>query len=370
MPRKPFKTRPFQASFGTVDAPVFGRGTILDNGLIGEKPPSRTLLEKSDSVPDPAETENDLYALNSLQMQRTWPLEQLSVQIPLEYLRDNLPPGLRNKIGIAMCASTYVFNCTEENVSRRIKKMYHKWQGFWDIFRNSEYVFWPIQAEKGYFVTAVFHLAKGVIDDPDFDPDEDPYTDIPQVENPRYNIVEGWSVVDAAQGNEIARHRVIRVKDRIQRILQAEGIIFNPDSYKGDNTSTEAQWGFPWVPPPANGDEAWSSGIRSFALVRQLIQRVLDFYCQEQGYQDSFFEDPTCGWLNVDQVRHEMMGICAMNVIEDMNWNARLSVEVIQHITTVEGIKPFSTALLAPDNSAKRAYVPGSIDHPMNLRSP
>jgi hypothetical protein len=369
MPRKPFRSRPFQASVGTVDAPVFSRGTIVDNGLIGEKPPSRTLLENSADIPDPAETENDLYALNSLQMQRDWPLEPLSVQIPLEHLRDNLPPGLRNRVGVATCASTYVFNCSEENVDRRIRKMYRKWPSFWEIFRTSEYVFWPIQAEKGYFVTAIFHLAKGFIDDPDFDPDEDPEADIPQIDSPRYNIVEGWSVVDPVQDDDDAQRRVGRVKDRIQRILQKEGFVFDVGSYKGDDTTDGAQSGLPWVPPPVHGDEVWSSGIRSFALVRQLIQRVLDFYCRKQGYQDSFFEEPTCGWINIDQVRHEMMGICAINVIEDMNWNARLSVEVIQHITTVEGIRSFSAALLAPDNSGQRAYIPMSSGSPVNAES-
>ncbi|KAI0101491.1 hypothetical protein GGR51DRAFT_574898 [Nemania sp. FL0031] len=358
MPRRPFRTRPFKPRVGKPDVPVFSRGTILDNGLIGEKPPSRASLEASRFVPDPEETENDLYALNSLQLRRGWPLEQLSVQIPIEYLRDNLPPGARDLVGIAICGTPYVFNCTEENLARRTYKMYNRWQAFWDIFRTSEYVIWPIEAERGYFVTAIFHMEKGLMDDPDFDTDENVDTDVPQVQNPRFGIVGAWSVVDAQRG-VVAQERVTRVRDRIRRALEIQRIVFNPQSYQEHTAENGEQWSLPWVPPP-NADDGWSSGIRSFALVRQLIQRILDSYCRGQGFNDAFFVQPTCGWLNVDQVRHEMMGICAINVMEDMEWNARLAVECLPRITTIEGIPSFKASALAPVDTDKRAYVPES----------
>ncbi|KAI0528342.1 hypothetical protein GGR58DRAFT_509607 [Xylaria digitata] len=356
MPRRPFKTRPFQPRIGKPDAPVFSRGTILDNGLIGEKPQSRVPLEASKTVPDPAETENDLYALNSLQLRRGWPLEPLSVQIPMEYLRDNLPPGCREMVGIAMCGSTYIFNCDDEDLDRRIRKMYDKWQEFWDIFRTSEYVFWPIETKKGYFVIASFHMQKGFMDDPNFDSDGDPAADIPQVPNPQFGIVEAWSVVDGQRG-PVGVDRVKRVKRRIRRIFAAEGIQINRQSFMRHRGNNGERWNQPWVPPHDDG-EGWSSGIRSFAIVRQLLQRVLDIYCCQGDYKDDFFREPCCGWLNVDQVRHEMMGICAINVMEDMDWNARLAIECIQSITTVEGLPPFKAKFLAPYDNDKRAYIP------------
>ncbi|KAI0869027.1 hypothetical protein GGS24DRAFT_512579 [Hypoxylon argillaceum] len=358
MPRKPFKARPFQPSVGKPDVPVFSRGTILDNGLIGEKPLSKTAFETSRFIPPPKEAENDLYALNTLQLRRGWPLEQLSLQIPLEYLRDNLPPGVQNQVGIAVCGSPYVFNCDEDSVLRRARKMYRKWQAFWDIFHRSEYVFWPIEAERGYFVTAIFHMENGLVDDPDFDADGDPDAEIPQVQNPHFSVVGGWSVIDPQRG-EAAQNRVARVIDRIQRIFEAEGITFDPESYQEHTTARGDQWALPWVPPPSEDDD-WSSGIRSFALVRELVQRVLDLYCSDRTFEDNFFRVPTNGWLNVDQVRHEMMGICAVNAMEDMNWNARLAVECIQRITTVEGVPPFKASALAPVHAGKAVYIPES----------
>ncbi|KAI8946695.1 hypothetical protein F4801DRAFT_596248 [Xylaria longipes] len=358
MPRKPHRQRPYESLHGETDRVEFGRASVLANGMIGVKPKKRTDLEKSAAIPNPAEAESDLYALNSLQLHRSQPLEQLSVQIPIEYLHDNLPPGARRRIGIPICGSPYIFSCPDEHVLRRIRKYYRRWQGFWDTFRDSEYVFWPIEAERGYFVTAIFHMDKGLVDDPNFDPDEDPNADIPRVQNPLFNIVHAWSVVDPQRG-PTARKRVTRVRDRIERIFAAEGITFGPLSYMDQQVENGERRAMPWVPPLTTSDD-WSSGIRLFALVRQLIQRVLDSYCTGTGHEEWFFAEPTCGWLNVDQVRHEMIGICAINTLEDMNWNARLAVECIEKITTVDFIGEFKAALLAPDNTGKHAYVPTS----------
>ncbi|KAI0188282.1 hypothetical protein EV127DRAFT_471283 [Xylaria flabelliformis] len=349
---------------GEVDNVQFGRGSILVNGMIEPKPPNKTRLEKSNAVPNPSVAENDLYALNSLQLHRGRPLEQLTVQIPIDYLRDSLPPGAKNNIGIPFCATPYIFNCPDEDADRRIRKYYRKWKEFWDNFRTSEYVFWPIEAEDGYFVTAIFRMQKGQVDDPNFDPDADPNAEIPQVQSPLFNIVDGWSVVDAQRGDP-ARRRVDRVKDRIERIFAAEGITIDPLSYKDQQVGEDERRSLPWVPPPSDDDD-WSSGIRSFALVRQLIQRVLDFYCSETGYQDSFFDAPTCGWLNVDQVRHEMMSICAVNALEDMDWNARLAVECIENIHVEGVIGPYRADVLEPDDTDKHAYVPASdVNNPL-----
>lgn len=365
--RRPFSRRPYEAAVGTTDHPVFSRGTILDNGMIREKPASKTSLERSEAVPDPSSANHDLYALNALQMQRDWPLEALSLMIPLESLPDNAPPDVMRRVGIATAGPTSIFNCVEDDVDvdLRIRTLYSRWKRFWSIFRRSEYVFWPIETEEGYFVTAIFHLVKGLVEDPNVDP-ADSSVDVPRIPSQRYNVVDRWTIVDPAQGD-----RVIRVKDRVMRILQAEGFEIEMLSYSGNQTDSGDQWSSPWVPPLRDADEAWSSGIRSFALVRQLLQRIVDFYCQGLGFQYSFFQDPTCGWLNVDQVRHEMMGICAIAALEDMNWNARLAIEVIENINTVDGIEAFSTMLLEPPPStARRCYVPRSRDAPVNQYVP
>ncbi|KAK5634061.1 hypothetical protein RRF57_009775 [Xylaria bambusicola] len=358
-PRRPFRARPYQPDVGRPDFPVFSRATILDNGLIGEKPRGKAQLEASRHIPSPREAENDVYALNSLQLRREWALEPLSVQIPIEYLRDNLPPDARKLVGIAICGSPYIFSCNHDVIDRRTRKLYRVWPEFWETFRTSEYVFWPIEVTKGYFVTAVFHMEKGVMIDPDYDPENDPFDSPPIVPSPEYSVIGAWSIVDG-QRSEEAQERLEHVRICIEDILEWEGITFDDDAFMVHEGRDGEQWNEPWVPPPNPGEEEWSSGIRAFALVRQLIQRVLDTYCSQGEYSEAFFRQPTCGWINVDQVRYEMMGICAINSIEDMNWNARLAVECIESITTLEGHEPFRAGLLAPSNEEKEAYIPES----------
>ncbi|KAI0413290.1 hypothetical protein F5X98DRAFT_378873 [Xylaria grammica] len=353
MARKPLRGLRPLPFLGQPERPVLSRATILDNGLIGKKNQNKRSLEGAREVPDPRATEDNLYALNTLQLRRGWPLEELSVQIPMEYLCDKLPPACQKMVGIARVGPLYVFNCDERDLERRIGKMFGTWREFWNVFRKTEFIFWPIEADKGYFVTAIFHMEKAMIDDPDFDPDADPDAAIPQVESRDFAIVGTWSVVDGQRG-DAGQKRLRRVRERVELILAAHGIRFGEGSFMVHRGANGEEWNEPWV-PPHDDDEAWSTGIRSFAIVRQMIQRVLDLYCYQGEYDDGLFREPCCGWINVDQVRYEMMGICAVNVMEDMKWNARLAVECIQEITCVEGLPPFKANLLAPYDNDKKA---------------
>ncbi|KAI0596801.1 hypothetical protein F4775DRAFT_562813 [Biscogniauxia sp. FL1348] len=197
-------------------------------------------------------------------------------------------------------------------------------------------------------------------DDPNFDPTHPAAIGSGlkkplKVQSNEYTIVEDWSVVDPVRSNE-GTQREGRIKKRIQRLFAIEGLTFDRDSYREKKTA-KGKWPLPWVPPQT---DSWSSGLRSFALIRQLLQRIVDFHCTESGYNGSFFEEPTSGWLNVDQIRHEMMGYCAMNCIEDMDYNARIAIEVINAINSIEGISSFPANRLMPYNRDKSAWVPES----------
>ncbi|KAI0508698.1 hypothetical protein F5B22DRAFT_658990 [Xylaria bambusicola] len=342
--RRPFRAR--QPDAGTPADPIFGRATILDNGLIGEKPRSKTQLERSRHVPNPKDAELSIYTLNTLQLRRDQPLEALNVQQPIEYLRDNLPEDAKKLVGIARCGDYEIFDCEHHQLAERISQEYYLKPEFWETFRRSEYVFWPIEAERGYFVTAIFHMSN---DGDGLDRGWD--------RSISYNMtIDAWSIVDGQRGED-AQIRLNHVKKCIEDILELQGFGYGDDAFMMQNEGGE-HWNEPWVPPPTPGEEHWASGIRAFALVRQLMQRVLDTYCSKGEYSEDFFRKPTCGWLNVDQVRYEMMGICAMNTIMDMDWNARIAIECIERIDTVEGLEPFRTELLAADDDGKAAYIP------------
>ncbi|CAJ2502104.1 Uu.00g049570.m01.CDS01 [Anthostomella pinea] len=335
--RRKLKKRPFKPDVGVIDEPVFSRASVLDNGLIGEKPPSQNGLTRGNGFRPPKEAENNLYALNTLQLARERPLEALNVLQPLLYLQDRLPETVGDQISILTPGPVNVFGGSEANFERRQLRLYGTDLEFWNSIKGAQYVFWPIQAEKGHFVTAIFHSLRGDEADPNFDETTKHLGRRERrVRAREYSRVEAWSVVDPVRSDQ-ARARVTRVRDRIQRIFASEGsITFAPGSYK-------------------------DSGIRCFALVKQMMQRITDFFCREEGYQEGSYWDPdTSGWLNVDQVRYEMMGVCAINCIIDMDWKARLSVELIGDITTTPPVKKFDAKKLGPDDSRLKPYVPKS----------
>ncbi|KAI5923571.1 hypothetical protein F4810DRAFT_720149 [Camillea tinctor] len=357
-PRK--RPRNQDASYGTVTSPVFSRASVLDNGLIGEKPANKRSLTQERGYPPPDEAAEDLYALNSLQLRRDRPIEPGSLIYPVFYLLDSLPRALKRRVRTWQPGIEEVFNCPQSDFQVNAGKEYWSTRTFWNAVKSSEYFIWPIQAEIGRYVTAIFHLRKGLVNDPNFDPDDseasnDGAKDVPQVMSDEYFIIDAWSVVDAVRSNE-AIQRVNRVRNRLQQLFKPEGIVFRPGSYQKHKTATE-RWSLPWVPPQTDD---WSSGLRSFALIRQILQRIIDFYCTETAHNNSLFNEPTSGWLNVDQVRHEMMGYCAMNCIEDMDYNARIAIEAIDEINSIAGIRRIAARRLAPNNNNKSAWVPHS----------
>ncbi|KAI1491287.1 hypothetical protein F5X96DRAFT_632348 [Biscogniauxia mediterranea] len=352
----PPRKRPFQNEVGEIDAPIFARASVLDNGLIGKKPANKSSLTESNGYPQPSNAADDLYALNSLQLRRNRHIEPTSLIYSIYYLLDCLPRELRKRVKTWGPGDVLVFNCPKSDFNAKAQEHYKNDEQFWNTIKKSEFFLWPIEAEPGHFVTAIFHLQKGMTDDPDFDPTLKHGPKKPlKVQSNEYTIVEHWSVVDPVRSNE-GTQRENRVKKRIQRLFAIEGLTFRQHSYREQKTA-KGRWALPWVPPQT---DSWSSGLRSFALVRQLLERIVDLYCTELGYNDSFFQKPTSGWINVDQIRHEMMGYCAMNCIEDMNYNARIAIEAINEINSIEGIASFPANRLMPYNRDKSAWVPES----------
>ncbi|KAI0198114.1 hypothetical protein F4808DRAFT_463141 [Astrocystis sublimbata] len=349
------------ANIGDTDNVQYGRATVLVNGLMEPKPRSWVAFQRSADGVEPSAAEDSLYALNCLQFKRDSYLERYSVEIPTQALLKSLPQVCRNMIHIPDCCQRVFFELGEDILDQRIED---EWRGnelFWEPFLRAEYVFWPMQTSEGYFVTAIFHKRRGMIDDPDFDADANPDDSVPQIPGP-YNIIDAWSIVDTERGQG-AQEREALVRDRLQQILSQDSIMFLANAYKDRpvilNGSPTRQ-GMPWV-PQYNNDYGWSSGIRAFALIRQLVQRVLEYHIAEMEYSDDFFRESTCGWLNVDQVRHEMMGISAICAVNDMRWNARLSIECIKRLYTFEP-EPrdelFDADMLRPDDTHMRIHTP------------
>ncbi|KAI0012455.1 hypothetical protein F4779DRAFT_614659 [Xylariaceae sp. FL0662B] len=240
-----------------------------------------------------------------------------------------------------------IFNCADQEVDNRIQERYGNSTLFWGGIESAEYVLWPIDAGNGHFVTAILHMEKEA---PKSRPQENESESI---------VVESWSVIDPERG-VAARARVNRVRGRIQRIMALQGIVFKNMAYRENTTGIEP-FALPWVPQLT---EPWSTGHHSFVLIRELFRRIVNFHCFETGFRNSFFNDHTSGWLNVDQVRHEIMGISAVMCIDDMGWRAQIAIEPIEQIQTPGQSRSsviFDANRLAPlGNDTRRAWVPGA----------
>ncbi|KAH9889588.1 hypothetical protein F4778DRAFT_381318 [Xylariomycetidae sp. FL2044] len=355
------RPKPFQSVRGETDLPVFARASILGNGMIENKPNSKAELTEALGFMPPHNATDNLYALNGLQLKRDRPLEGHQLKYPLEWIYQNyLPKEVRERIFLGQNpGEPEVFGSDDEHFAQVSVDFYQDNDSFWEDLTGAEYCLWPIEAEDSKWVTAIMHLTEGTIDDPDFEEDpEDPGRVPPRVAAGYNNVVEHWSVVDPERSPE-ARARVARVRDRIERIFDLRGIYFRADSYRqsgSDDDDPDERLPLPWVPPQTDG---WSSGLRCFVLIRQMFQRITDFFCKDVGYDETFW-DATSGWLDADQARHEMMGICAIACMDDMNWQARIAVEMIGTIQGVRELPVFETSSFRPSDEGKEAYVPES----------
>ncbi|KAI0482964.1 hypothetical protein GGR56DRAFT_686131 [Xylariaceae sp. FL0804] len=377
--RQPWKPRPFRPLHGSVQNVVFGRGTVLDNGLIGPKPASRVSLEADEGVPDPNAAQDALYAANCLQLDRRQPVEALSLHIALECVHDGLPRAARAVCGLAMTAPTQIFSrgVSRQSFRRRANRMYHRYERFWRVFANAKWIFWPIEAEAGHFVTVIF-----VMDD--LEPNDNDRT---QPRQP-YTRVKAWSIVDPCRTAN-GRRRLRELRHRVTWVLERRGYPLERDTFhEWTDRGTRHKWGSPWVPPQIPDDDrrdTWSGGIRCFALVRQLWLRAASELCRQPAPPARAPPDEravnaripdgarvlfggaaaVAGHLNVDRARLDMAALCALRACADLGWRARLAVECVgPRLDGVAGRRGggVDAAALAPDDDDWAPYEPGTED--------
>ncbi|KAK6070868.1 hypothetical protein SCUP234_09957 [Seiridium cupressi] len=277
------------------------------------------------------EVADALYALNDLQLKRDEPIHPLSLTYALRSLFHNLPDPVQSQISIpnaSLFGELFGEASTEQFEALIAKKSLARGSAtgreFWHKIRQKEYVFWPIYTSTGYWSTVIVHLERSDLAG-------------------EFDTVTDFALVDAS------RHRANimqsqRASARVRQLLGSGGMELK--------SSAERQI---WV--PVQGD-TWESGIRSFQLIRQLVLRVTDNVCNGLCFQDShFFSTPTSGWLDVDFVRHEMIGMILERCNHILDYSCRYALEPIQDIR-LEGKGQSSPDCLAPRDNGKMAYVP------------
>ncbi|KAI1336947.1 hypothetical protein F5Y15DRAFT_426705 [Xylariaceae sp. FL0016] len=339
---------------GGTKEPVYARTSVLCNGLMAWKIGSRAAMrvnpgnhndsqEREGLVPA-FQAQSPLLALNLLQWSRTSRLEMgEEMTEPLAHVQESLPTAVGNLIycggraghdlaqprrhgaqdaGIFWCEDLD-FQITRKTLfpfTRRADGVYQWHKGsFYDEMRRHEYLLWPVMAATGDWMAVVAHLVK--LPTPSKARIAQPHgaTTPVMVPSEWYNAVQEYAIVSprAAGPGSKTRQAVERVNTRFLEIL-ARGKIKVADDARREI----------WVPTDLTD---FASGLRIFALIKELMLRITEFYCTRgnkvQGHDSRAFWAPMRGWLNVDEVRSEMMGRAASRCLVATGYRTRIAIE-------------------------------------------
>ncbi|ETS88264.1 hypothetical protein PFICI_02092 [Pestalotiopsis fici W106-1] len=322
---------------GTVENIRLVRTGVLCNGELATYSKAKSHNPRNNApnlLPNDIDEVSDaLFGLNDLQLRRHAPVHPLSLAYVLQSLLHAAPESVQAKVIIpGPTLSDELFgNTSQEDFEIHISKKSRtagsqKAKDFWESVRQKEFIFWPVQSDAGVWSTLVLHLC---ISDEGID----------------YDTVTDFAVVDASRSAE-GQERVSRVASRVGQLFGC-----------GDVNWRSARQHEIWVPPQL---EDWEAGIRCFELIRQLLCRVTDGFCNDRAFDwDRDFGPPTSGWLNVDFIRHEMIGMAQERCNTILNYSCRYALEPILEIRLEEDIN-LPPGCLAPIDDVKHAYIPGT----------
>lgn len=235
------------------------------------------------------EVSDHLYALNDLQQKRDQPVDPSSLRFALRSLFLSLPKQVQSQISIPSATqSDALFGDNDLTLFRSLLSRHYAGEpgqqagheeqhSYWRKIRQREYFFWPVLADQRGWLTIIMRLESSC-------------------RSKEFDTVAAFAIVDSCS-DPAAQRRITRVEQRIRELFACGNITFKSDAARKI-----------WVPPQPE-DSAWESGIRSFQLIRQLFQRITDNFCTHTPPSDDhLFNVPTSGWLNVDFIRHEMIG--------------------------------------------------------------
>ncbi|KAI3338321.1 hypothetical protein F4824DRAFT_509504 [Ustulina deusta] len=276
--------------------------------------------------------ERCLDALQVLQLKRNQYLLGETLAVPLQFLHDSLPYMVQPDVNIFRPVQEDIWSLPlNGDFDKLAPELDYFTERHEEALASRRYHFWPIDVSRGgendppHWALIVLHLSHRREEGQDPDTSDDPLTG-------PYNFLDSYAVIDPDHGST-ARDLEEEIATLLQHVLPKMGITVGTRSTREN----------PWVPPrnsfeivnapqltSAGARENWSSGIRVFEMVRVWLDRLTEYYCQEPHRHDrSKFWGPHPGWLNLDAVRSNMIGIAATMVNRAMNGTTRVAIEPI-----------------------------------------
>ncbi|KAI1111061.1 hypothetical protein F5Y14DRAFT_443592 [Nemania sp. NC0429] len=261
-------------------------------------------------------------ALTSLQLAHDAPVSPCALDIACQHLWKCMPGEARKYLYISPPNGPALWGGNDESkrtamYEKMDDKIYHvpvngtdktEYRHYADL-KKRPWVIWPLWVEDQWgsdFITVIWH-SEHAADDPDL-----------------FNQLVSYAIIDPRRSQEPdknQRHQL--VKGRLARI---QGRLIDLWRKAGFNARRAKLLDVYCSPMPF--DEA-TSGERCFAVVKELINQVINWYISGMQYHHGTTITSMSQWVNPFQQRVELAGICAWTLMASMDYNARIAVEAI-----------------------------------------
>ncbi|KAI1464167.1 uncharacterized protein F4812DRAFT_443650 [Daldinia caldariorum] len=268
-----------------------------------------------------------LDALEIIQATRTMMVTPSCLDVTLGQFQTYLAPVIAEDVNIVSACEVArmgeeVFCCSEDKFNTWLRDEFDKKDELKRTLQGilrKPYTFWPIDAcNKGphRWVVAVIYLRQS------WEATED-------VEE-TYDMLHEIAVIDPQSHLDEQRTADNVVLPRVISILEMLGV----ENYKEIKLPIDV-----WVPPLHEPDEergtaggTWSSGLRVFSIIREIIDRMTWCYSKRpKRYDHEALWGDLSGYFNPDRVRTEMMGLAAMACHRVLGYITRVGIEPIRH---------------------------------------
>ncbi|KAI0858054.1 hypothetical protein F4860DRAFT_327165 [Xylaria cubensis] len=275
----------------------------------------------------------DIRGLNSLNASRTSWLAADAIEKSIAVYVRGLPDALQEMIGLDMLA----LNALIWHMPSQIPQLSAQYEKGRDLlhksimapprrlvnrFKRTEYNIFPLCVNNNHWVLVVIHKNQ-----------------VPSATDPS---TKEWSRI--VQAAVIDPQRSTATTDFVHSTMrrwftEAAGFTFAPHYVKNV-----------WVPYQRDNN---SCGPRAYWNAKQILDRLLELHENGINYEASLWSELS-GWFNEGFVREEMRGRCAAAAVREMDYFARVAVELVnrtKEFSVAGGIAEWGSAqMLKPED--------------------
>ncbi|KAI1407911.1 hypothetical protein F5Y13DRAFT_173763 [Hypoxylon sp. FL1857] len=236
--------------------------------------------------------------LSSLLANREEWLTDDAIYKALRPVHDGLPRSVRSRITIPVVEITGLFVEGDRNYDDLISapKGGRRYGRVFQQFKETEYSLWPINFAGNHWELVFIHKKRV---------DGGEWSHILHIA-----VIDGWR-------DESTRRRKAFVDARLRRLFEKFNFTFEPNCERN-------VWA-PWQ------KDTWSCGLRAYWAAKQMMSRILQHHEEGSSYDEELWL-PLSGWFNPDFVRWEMIGLNAYHCVKELDYRARVAVELVNQV--------------------------------------